>query len=369
MPQMVQELQIGGTSGSAAEVVEMVQATQSLVRPNRMVKRRRATSGEDRLIDRYWRPLAKHPGALGLSDDAAAIKPPAGCDLVLTADGIVAGVHFLPGDPADSIARKALRVNLSDLAAKGAQPIGFLLTLALPEHDHKWLARFAGALGEDARRYRCSLLGGDTVRTSGPVTISVAAFGAVPHGKMLLRSGGKPGDRLVVSGTIGDASLGLLLLCDRETTKRWRLDRAKRDHLEHRYRVPQPRTELAELILRHASAAMDISDGLAGDLAKLCRASGVAAEVAIERVPLSEAALAARAADASLIETILTGGDDYEILAAVPPGNLKTLLQQALAKGVAVTEIGKLTAGRGAPRLLDVNAKPIVLSRPSFSHF
>ena len=208
-----------------------------------MTKKDKATSGEERLIERYFRPLAEHPGAFDLLDDAAAVTPPAGCDLVLTVDGIVGGVHFFPDDPADAIARKALRVNLSDLAAKGARPIGFLLTLALPkEIGDKWLALFARALGEDAASYGCPLLGGDTVRTPGPVTLSIAAFGAVPHGKMVRRSGAKPGDRVVVTGTIGDAALGLLLRRDAGTGKRWGLDRRRQDHLLARYLVPQPRT-------------------------------------------------------------------------------------------------------------------------------
>jgi thiamine-monophosphate kinase len=334
-----------------------------------MVKKK-TVSGEERLIARHFGPLARHPGAFGLLDDAAAVEPPAGCDLVLTADGIVAGVHFFPGDPADTVARKALRVNLSDLAAKGAQPIGFLLTLALHERiAERWLAQFARALGEDAASYGCPLLGGDTVRTPGPLTISIAAFGAVPHGRMVRRSGAKPGDRLVVTGTIGDAALGLLLLRDPATGRRWRLDRCGQHHLANRYRLPQPRTGLAGAIAAHASAAIDVSDGLAGDLGKLCRASGVAAEVEVEQVALSDAARAALAADPALIEKILTGGDDYEVLAAVPPAGIGALRQAASALGVAVTEIGKVVAGEGVPRFLGRDAKPLALAQPSFSHF
>src|SRR6266404_3000615 len=152
-----------------------------------------AQSGEERLIARYFAPLAKHPGALGLTDDAAAITPPAGCDLVLKTDGIVGGVHFFPDDPSDAIAKKALRVNLSDLAAKGARPLGFLLTLALPaEIGDAWLAPFARGLGADAAHFACPLFGGDTDRTAGPITISIAVLGAVPHGKMVRRAGAKP---------------------------------------------------------------------------------------------------------------------------------------------------------------------------------
>src|SRR6266568_3470813 len=165
-------------------------------------------SAEDRLIARYFRPLASHPGALGLADDAAILVPPPGCDVVLKADAIIGGVHFFPEDPADAVGRKALRVNLSDLAAKGAKPVGFLLSLALPDGTPDvWLAGFADGLRADAQFYGCPLLGGDTDRTPGPVMVSIAAFGTVPHGGMVRRSGAKPGDTVFVSGTIGDAAL------------------------------------------------------------------------------------------------------------------------------------------------------------------
>ena len=172
----------------------------------------KAQSGEDRLIARHFKPLARHPGALGLTDDAAVLTPPPGQALVLTADAIVGGVHFFPRDAADAIARKALRVNLSDLAAKGAQPAGFLLTLALPRGvGERWLKAFARGLGADARRYDCPLLGGDTVATPGPVTISITAFGTLPEGTMVRRAGARVGDHVIVTGTISDAALGLRL--------------------------------------------------------------------------------------------------------------------------------------------------------------
>src|SRR5258705_7596401 len=169
-----------------------------------------AQSGEERLIARYFAPLAKHPGALGLTDDAAAITPPAGCDLVLKTDGIVGGVHFFPDDPPDMVAKKALRVNLSDLAAKGATPLGFLLTLALPEEvGDAWLAPFARGLGADAQAFGCPLLGGDTDRTGGPLTISIAVIGPGPPGRMVRRAGAPAGDRGVVPGAVGRARVGL----------------------------------------------------------------------------------------------------------------------------------------------------------------
>jgi thiamine-monophosphate kinase len=179
-----------------------------------------------------------------------------------------------------------LRANLSDLAAKGARPLGFLLALALPrEIGPAWLEAFSRGLGDDAELFRCPLLGGDTDCTTGPLTISIAAIGAVPHGKMVRRSGARPGDRVVVTGTIGDATLGLLLRRDPTMADRWGLDRAQRDYLKSRYLLPQPRNTLVEALREYATAAMDVSDGLADDLAKLCRASGVMADVDVGRVP------------------------------------------------------------------------------------
>ncbi|MBV8108486.1 MAG: thiamine-phosphate kinase [Hyphomicrobiales bacterium] len=329
-----------------------------------------AQSGEERLIARYFAPLAKHPGALGLTDDAAAITPPAGCDLVLKADGIVAGVHFFRDDPPDMVAKKALRVNLSDLAAKGATPLGFLLTLALPEEvGDAWLAPFARGLGADVQAFGCPLLGGDTDRTGGPITISIAVIGAVPQGRMVRRAGARAGDRVVVTGTIGDAALGLRLRRDTSAARHWALTPEQRNHLEARYLVPEPRTALAEILRAHASAAMDVSDGLAGDLAKLCRASSVAAEIAVARIPLSDGARAALAEEPALIETILTGGDDYEVVACVSAGEVETLRRQASAAGVAVTEIGAVAAGQGTARFLAPDGQPLAFRQASFSHF
>jgi len=325
-------------------------------------------SAEDRLIARYFRPLATHPGALGLIDDAAVIAPPAGSDMVLTTDGVIAGVHVFADDAPGDIARKALRMNLSDLAAKGATPLGFLLSLALPASIHgAWLTAFAGALGEDAERYGCPLLGGDTDHTPGPLSVSIAAFGAVPHGKMVRRATAKAGDRVVVSGTVGDAALGVRLRYDEDLAKQWRLSEAMRAHLRERYLLPQPRNALADAVLHNASAAIDVSDGLAGDLAKLCRASGVAAEIDVTRVPLSDAVRAAVDADPAVIETALTGGDDYEIVATLPADKLAAFTAAADAAGVAVTAIGRIAAGEGARFIRD--GKVLSFAHPSYSHF
>jgi thiamine-monophosphate kinase len=325
-------------------------------------------SAEDRLIARYFRPLAKSPGAFGLTDDAAVIAPPPGCDVVLTTDGVIAGVHYFPDDKPENIGRKALRMNLSDLAAKGATPLGFLLSLALPAGiDETWIAAFAAGLGEDAERYGCPLLGGDTDHTPGPTSVSIAAFGAVPHGKMVRRSTAKAGDAIVVTGTIGDSALGVLLRRDESLARRWRLSEAMNAHLKQRYLLPEPRNALAKPVLENASAAMDVSDGLVGDVAKLCRASGVAAEIDVARVPLSNAVRSAVAAEPAALETALTGGDDYEIVLTLAPAKLNAFRAAADAAGIAATEIGRITAGEGAPFLQDGTA--LTFARTSYSHF
>src|SRR6267378_6472423 len=194
--------------------------------------------------------LATDPGAFSLGDDAAILKA-SGDDIVVTTDAIVEGVHFLPDDPPDTVARKALRVNLSDLAAKGATPAGFVLTLALRAADDAWLTPFARGLGSDAGLFDCPLLGGDTVSTPGPLTISITAFGRVPAGRMVRRSGAKAGDRVVVTGTIGDAASGLDILRGGAATTALADDAAAKQMLVGRYRVPQPRTALARVVLEH----------------------------------------------------------------------------------------------------------------------
>jgi thiamine-monophosphate kinase len=327
-------------------------------------------SGEDRLIATYFRPIATHPGAFGLADDAAAIAPPPGCDLVLTTDGVIGGVHFFPDDPADTVARKALRINLSDLAAKGATPLGFLLSIGLPAGlPPDWLKSFAQGLRDDAARYQCPLLGGDTDRSPGAITVYVAALGTVPHGTMVRRAGAREGDLVMVTGTIGDAALGLVLRKDPAAAARWKLDEPMREHLLSRYRLPQPRNVIAEALRRHASAALDVSDGLAGDLGKLCRASGVGAAVAVERVPLSPAARAVLAAEPGAIETILTGGDDFEVVAAVSGDHVDDLRAAAAEAGVALTEIGVVVAGAHEARFVGADGKALAFKRPSYSHF
>ena len=325
-------------------------------------------SGEDSLIARYFKPIATDPGAFGLDDDAAALMP-SGDDIVVTTDAVVEGVHFLPNDPPETLARKALRVNLSDLAAKGATPAGFVLTLALRHSDEAWLKPFAQALGEDAALFGCPLLGGDTVSTPGPLMISITAFGRVRPGKMVHRSGAKPGDCVVVTGTIGDAALGLDVLKGGPVAAALAQDAAATETLTARYRVPQPRNALALAVRDYASAAMDVSDGLAGDLTKLCAASGVSAAIDIPGIPLSSAAADLLARGIVGIEQLIAGGDDYEILCTVPEDRLEAFTEAARKTGVAVASIGTIIAGKASPVFLDAQGRELVLKRLSYSHF
>lgn len=322
--------------------------------------------GEDSLIARFFAPLAGE-GGLGLKDDAACLSPRPGHDLVLTTDALVESVHFLPDDAPASIARKALGVNVSDLAAKGAEPVGFLLSLALPEAwTEEWLAAFASGLGQASRDFSCPLLGGDTVKASGGLTLSVTALGEIPAGTMVRRTNARVGDVICVTGTIGDAALGLKLR--RAPAWAGNLSLEERAHLADRYLHPQPRHRLARAVRDHAHAAMDVSDGLAGDLAKMMRASGVSAIVEAEKVPLSPAARKAVAADPGLFDLAVTGGDDYEILCALPEKNLDTFVKEADSVGVMVSAIGRVVDGheaavfrmQGAERRYDAG---------SFSHF
>jgi thiamine-monophosphate kinase len=276
-------------------------------------------------------------------------------------------VHFLPEDSPASIARKALGVNVSDLAAKGAGPTGFLLTLALPENwTEAWVAGFAAGLGEAARDFDCPLLGGDTVKAKGALTLSVTALGQVPTGRMVRRTTAQEGDIVCVSGTIGDAALGLMLRRDPAWAANLPLD--EKAHLADRYLHPQPRHRLAKALRDYAHAAMDISDGLAGDLAKMMRASGTSAVVDLDKVPLSLAARRAIGIDPTLLDTAVTGGDDYEILCTVPQKNLDMLIEQADSVGISISAIGRVVAGHDLPvfRMQDRERR---YDAGSYSHF
>jgi thiamine-monophosphate kinase len=315
------------------------------------------------VIDRLRR-IATAPEARGLMDDVAVLE-----GFVVTHDSIAEGIHFFPFDPPASVGWKLVAVNLSDLAAKGATPAGFVLTLALPRADETWLAAFARGLGEDAAHYGCPLLGGDTVSTPGPLMISITAFGRVPVGTMVRRGGARPGDCVMVTGTIGDAALGLDLLRGGAVAAALADDVASREILVGRYRVPQPRNALARGVRDHASAAMDVSDGLAGDLAKLCAASGVSAVIEVPRVPTSAVAAALLARGATGIEALVSGGDDYELLCTVADAHCERIADAARGAGVALTAIGRIVAEPGAPRFLDAQGRVIALARLSYSHF
>lgn len=322
---------------------------------------------EHALIACHFAPLVAEGPARGLMDDVAVLGAPEGRDLVLTTDALVAGVHFFADDPPGAIAAKALRVNLSDLAAKGAEPTGFLLTLMLPgDCDEAWIAGFAAGLRADIAEFAVPLLGGDTVSTPGPLSISVTAIGTVPRGRAPARAGARIGDIVFVSGTVGDAALGL------DVARGAAPDALQPDlaaMLLDRYRMPRPRLALRAAILAHANATMDVSDGLVGDLDKLCRAAGTGADIDAARVPLSDAARAWLALKPDALAAILTGGDDYEVLATVCESKAEAFARAASDAGCPVTAIGRITAGSGTPPVVrGPDGAPLAFSRLSYAH-
>nr|WP_264185772.1 thiamine-phosphate kinase [Roseicella aerolata] len=318
--------------------------------------------GEFALIARHFRRLAG-PGALDLADDAALLDPPSGRQLVLAADAMVAGVHFLPDDPPETIGRKLLRVNLSDLAAMGAAPLGYLMTTALPKDlPPDWLGRFVDGLAADQAEFGLCVLGGDTVSTPGPISLSLTILGSVAPGAALRRAGARPGDSLWVSGTIGDGALGLRVL-------QGKLPGDPGGHLARRYRLPEPRLALGAALGGLARAAMDVSDGLVQDLGHLCRGAGCGAVLQAAEVPLSPAARALAAGDPALAGLCLTGGDDYELLFAAPPGAEEAVRARAATAGVPVARIGTFIEGPAEVRVLDAQGAEMALPRGGWSHF
>ncbi len=324
---------------------------------------------EQALIAETFATLAEYPGAFGLKDDAARITARPGCDLIVTSDTLVAGVHFLSQDSAQMIARKALRVNLSDLAAKGAQAKYYLVNIAVPESlGPGWLKRFAKGLALDQKLFGATLIGGDTVRTPGALTISITAHGIVPSGAMVRRSGARPGDNVYVSGTIGDAVLGLAVI-EGDGRFAGNMSRADAGRLAARYRLPEPRLGLARALRKYASAAIDVSDGLAGDLAQLCAASKVTARIELAAVPLSRAARRCLGSAPEAIERLITGGDDYEILCAVPPKKSAGFERAAKRAHIPVCPIGMFCRGGDAPVFLKPDKTALKLEQMSYSHF
>ncbi|WP_419757872.1 thiamine-phosphate kinase [Acidisoma sp.] len=315
-----------------------------------------ALPSEFGLIGRHFRPLAG-PGALDLEDDAAVLVPPPGRELVMAADAMVAGVHYLPDDPADGVARKLLRVNLSDLAAMGATPLGYLLTVSAPtDTPDAWFAAFARGLAADQAIFDVTLLGGDTTSTPGPVTLSLTIIGHVAPGAAVRRRGAKAGDEVWVTGTIGDGALGL-------AASLGKLDDPS-GYLRARYCVPSPRLGLP--LTGRASAAIDVSDGLLQDLGHLCRLAGCGAEIEAGLVPLSDAA---RAAGPAWLADCLGGGDDYELLLAVPEGRGEALAAACATLGVPLTRIGRFTEGPMAVRVIDAAHETVTVARHGWSHF
>jgi thiamine-monophosphate kinase len=327
--------------------------------------------GEFELIARYFAPLAKDfPGAYGLRDDAAVVSPSPGHQIVAKTDAIVGGVHFLPDDPADLVARKALRVNLSDLAAKGAVARCYLIDLILPaDTSEAWVAGFACGLARDQEIYGVHLIGGDTNATPGPLTLALMALGEVPEGKILRRGGAQEGDAIFVSGSLGDATLGLAALKGSLPG----LDPAAADRLIARYRLPEPRVGLGPGLIGLATASIDISDGLVADLGHICEVSGLGAEVEAARVPLSAAARQAIDGDQSRLAAALTGGDDYEILFSAPAEAANKIALAARDTGIPVTAIGRMCAAPPANRdrvvVRDADGNPMKLGTRGWAHF
>lgn len=320
--------------------------------------------GEFERIKRFLAPLAG-PGGLGLLDDAGIVECSPGQRLVVTADAIVAGVHYLPDDPPELVARKLLRVNLSDLAAMGARPLHYLLTTALPpELGSEWLARFARGLDKDQRRFGITLLGGDSVATTGPAVLSLTAIGEIAAGMELRRCGARPGDLLWVSGSIGDAFLGLSLL--RGVYPELALER--RAFLIRRFRIPDPRMELGSALRGVAHAMIDVSDGLLADLGHICETSRVAAVVELASLPLSPAAQAIVDRDPGVWPRLAVGGDDYELLFAAPVEASEAVAALSFRLALPITMIGKVEPGAGV-RLLDPEGRTVPLDETGYRHF
>lgn len=325
-------------------------------------------ASETELIDVYLAPLAAgSPGAFGLKDDAALIKTEPGFDLVVSTDPVIAGVHFFGDDAPGDVAWKALAVNVSDLAAKGAEPIAYTMALAFPEAPRRdWMAAFCAGLLEAQTSFGCKLIGGDTDRTPGPLSIGITAFGKVPHGQIVKRNSAQIGDHVFVTGTVGDSALGLLLR--RPTPPAWR-EQLGEDHSRYllaRYLRPLPRLALGPVLRHCASAALDVSDGLLKDAGRL--AAGAALKIDSQTIPLSPAATAAINRQPELFESLVTGGDDFEILCAVNPSKCDVFKQQASQARVPITEIGVLTRGSGVTLVLP-DGKQLTPVRSGYDHF
>ncbi|HEX4079001.1 MAG TPA: thiamine-phosphate kinase [Rhizomicrobium sp.] len=322
--------------------------------------------GEFELIAKLFAPLARDAeGAFGLADDVAVLGPRPGMDVVFKCDSLIESVHFLRDDPPATVARKALRRALSDLAAKGAEPGAYLLALALPPWpDLEWLEAFAGGLAADQAEFGISLIGGETDATPGPVTITVTAIGHVPQGALIRRNGARPGDLVFVTGTIGDAGAGLSLLKDGARA----LSDTARNFLLARYRVPVPRLAFGRGLRALAAAAIDISDGLAADLGHIAETSGVRIEIDAARVPLSAALRELRGDGPQARLPAAGAGDDYEIAFTAASSNTEAILGIADRTLTPVAIIGSVVAGRGVA-MLDATGREISLAHTGYTHF
>jgi thiamine-monophosphate kinase len=330
-----------------------------------------AALGEIEIIERFFAPLCRSaPGAFGLQDDAAVLAPPPGADLVVTSDMTVAGVHFFPDDAPEDIARKALAVNLSDLAAKGAEPLAYNLNIALPGVPREsWLARFAAGLEACQSACGVALIGGDTTAAKDGLTIAITAFGLVPKGRMVRRAGARPGDAVYVSGTIGDAFLGLRLRRGDADAESWTLEAGEREFLLGRYLRPEPRLALRAALRGFASAALDVSDGLLLDFSRLCRASGVRGIIRPHDAPMSHAAQNLTTQCSNLLPELLAGGDDYEILCSVHNGSEADFVQAATAAGVVVTRIGEIVSYGEGGAFVNSDGELVASGRRGYEHF
>jgi thiamine-monophosphate kinase len=321
--------------------------------------------GEFERIARFFAPLAG-PGALNLTDDVALIDGPAGEQYALTTDTIIEGVDYFPDDPPFQVAQKLLRVNLSDIAAKGATPFGYLLTTALPKaQGDAWLAPFTQGLAADQKEFGVMLLGGDSSGTPGPATLTLALIGRVAKGRAVLRSTARAGDRIYVSGTLGDSALGLAV---RKGEIGQEITDAQRDYLIDRYRLPRPRVALGPRLGDIAHAMIDISDGLLSDLGHICTASRLRGVVRQPFLPVSPAARAAIAANPRLNIAVTGGGDDYELLFTVPAEAAEAIAQASAAVGVPVTAIGAMEEGEGLA-LLDAAGQEVKVEQTGYAHF
>lgn len=317
-------------------------------------------ASESQLIERYFRELgaSREDIVLGIGDDAALLRVPGNCELVLTTDALIEGVHFLPGAPARALGHRALAVNLSDIAAMSASPSWALLSLNLPVADEAWLREFAAGFGALARSHDVALVGGNLSR--GALSITVELAGLVPTGQALRRDGARAGDELYLSGSVGDAACGLELLRGEVT-----VPAAEAAYLQRRFEYPTPRVALGQALRGIASACIDISDGVYIDASRLLAASGCGARLEIERLPVSEPLR--RALGEQSWRTALCGGEDYELCFTAPPAQAAAVVATAARTGQAVTRIGALYPGTGLT--LTAAGSVMQFSPSGFDHF